>query len=187
VQTDFGISGTIQTVLTTEQIQRRVVDMARQINSDYVGKTLYAICVLEDGFIFMADLVRHLDIPVICQFLKPYIHEIQRPDGFTTEIKFTPDVDVEHAEVLLIQGLLQSGITTDFLVNNLLSRGAASVKVATLLDRQAGRRVMLQPDYFGFLVDENYVFGYGMGVPMMGRNLPFVATTREAASRNSVK
>lgn len=187
MQTDIGVTGTIQTVLTTDQIQRRVVDMARQINSDYEGKTLYAVCVLEDGFVFMADLVRHLDIPVFCQFLKPFIHEIQRGEAITTEIKFAPDVEVEGAEVLLMQGLLQSGITTEFLVSNLLSRGAASVKVATLLDRQAGRRVMLQPDYFGFLVDENYVFGYGMGGPKMGRNLPFVATTKEAASRNSVK
>lgn len=187
MQSDIGITGTLQTVLTTEQIQRRVVDMARQINSDYQGKTLYAVCVLEDGFIFMADLVRHLEIPVFCQFLKPYIHEIQRGEAVTTEIKFTPDVEVDHADVLLVQGLLQSGITTEFLVNNLLGRGAASVKVATLLDRQAGRRVMLQPDYFGFLLDENFVFGYGMGAPRMGRNLPYVATTRETASRNSVK
>jgi hypoxanthine phosphoribosyltransferase len=187
VQADIGITGTLQTVLTTEQIQRRVVDIARQINSDYQGKTLYAVCVLEDGFVFMADLVRHLEIPVFCQFLKPYIHEIQRGEAVTTEIKFTPDVEVEHADVLLVQGLLQSGITTEFLVSNLLGRGAASVKVATLLDRQAGRRVMLQPDYFGFLLDENFVFGYGMGVPRMGRNLPYVATTKETASRNSVK
>jgi hypoxanthine phosphoribosyltransferase len=187
VQPDTGVPGTLQTVLTTEQIQRRVTDIARQINTDYHGKTLYAVCVLEDGFVFMADIVRQLEMPVICQFLKPYIHEVQQGDVLTTEIKFAPEVEIDGGDVLLFQGVLQSGITTEFLMRNLSARGAASVKIATLLDRQTGRRVMLQPDYFGFLVDDNFVFGYGMGAPKMGRNLPFVATTKEAASRTSVK
>ncbi len=184
---DIGVSGTIQPILTSEQIQRRVIDIARQISTDYQGKTLYAVGVLEDGFVFMADLVRHLDIPVICQFVKPQSNEIQRDDGATTEIKFSPEVDVKGGHVLLVQGLLQSGVTTEFLIRNLTARGAASVKVATLLDRQTGRRVMLQPDYFGFLVDESYLFGYGLGAPKMGRNLPFVATTKEASGRTTTR
>jgi len=186
-QPNVGVPGTIQTVLTTEQIQRRVIDIARQINTDYGGKTLYAVGVLEDGFIFMADLVRQLDIPVICQFVKPETREIQHGDVATTEIMFSPEVDVRGGEVLLIQGLLQSGITTEFLMRNLAARGAATVKVATLLDRQTGRRVMLQPDYFGFLVDESFVFGYGLGTTKMGRNLPYIATTKEMAGRSAGK
>ena len=187
MQADIGVEGTIQPVLTIDQIQRRVVDIARQINTDYAGKTLYAVGVLEDGFIFMSDLVRNLDIPVICQFVKPATHEVQRDEANTTEIFFSPEVDVKGGDVLLIQGLLQSGITTEFLMRNLTARGAVSVKVATLLDRQTGRRVMLQPDYFGFLVDESFVFGYGLGAPKMGRNLPYVATTKESADRSKKK
>ncbi len=187
MQPQIGVQGTIQPILTADQIQRRVVDIARQINTDFAGKTLYAVGVLEDGFVFMADLVRHLEIPVVCQFVKPDSHEVQRGDVFTTEIFFSPEVDVKGGDVLLIQGLLQSGITTEFLVRNLSTRGAASVKVATLLDRQAGRRVMLQPDYFGFLVDESFVFGYGLGSGKMGRNLPYVATTKEMAGRSAGK
>jgi hypoxanthine phosphoribosyltransferase len=186
VQPDIGVQGTIQPVLTTDQIQRRVVDIARQINTDYAGKTLYAVGVLEDGFVFMADLIRLLEMPVVCQFVKPETHQVRRGDDFTTEIFFSPEVDVKDGEVLLIQGLLQSGITTEFLMRNLTARGAVSVKVATLLDRQTGRRVMLQPDYFGFLVDESFVFGYGLGTSKMGRNLPYVATNKEVG-RRSVK
>jgi hypoxanthine phosphoribosyltransferase len=182
-QPNIGVQGTVQTVLTTEQIQRRVIDIARQINTDYAGKTLYAVGVLEDGFVFMADLVRHLEMPVICQFVKPETKEVQQGDVSTTQIFFSPEVDVRGGDVLLIQGLLQSGIVTEFLMRNLTARGAAGVKVATLLDRQTGRRVMLQPDYFGFLVDESFVFGYGLGSNGMGRNLPFVATTKEMAGR----
>jgi hypoxanthine phosphoribosyltransferase len=80
--------------------------------------------------------------------------------------------------LLLVEGLIHSGITTEFLMNDLRARGAASVKVATLLDRQSARRVQLQPDYFGFLVDEAFLVGYGMGAPQQTyRNIPYLAAT----------
>lgn len=186
-QTDIGVPGTLHPVLTAEQIQRRVSDIARQINADYAGKTLYAVGILEDGFIFMADLIRQLEIPVVCQFVKPDTQQVHKGESDTTEIFFSPEVNVKDGDVLLIQGLLETGITTEFLSRNLLVRGAKSVKVCALLDRQSGRRVFLQPDYFGFLVDEKYVFGYGLGAPSLGRNLSFLATTKEAASRINAK
>jgi hypoxanthine phosphoribosyltransferase len=186
-QPDIGVPGTLQTILTAEQIQRRISDLARQINADYVGKTIYAVGVLEDGFIFMADLVRQLDMPLVCQFVKPDTQEVHRGEADTTEIFFSPEVEVKDGDVLLIQGLIQTAVTTEFLSRNLLARGARSVKVCTLLDRQSGRRVFLQPDYFGFLVDEKYVFGYGLGAPNLGRNLPYIATTKEATARTTSK
>ena len=188
-QQDLGVAGTFQAILTADQIQRRVTDIARQINADYAGSTLYAVGVLEDCFVFMADLVRQLEIPVLCQFLKPEMQQVNRGEGDsgTTEIFFSPEVDVKNGDVLLVHGLMQTGVTTEFLSRNLLARGAKSVKVCTLLDRQSGRRVFLQPDYFGFLVDEKYVFGYGLGAPILGRNLPYIATTKEAAAGTSTK
>ncbi|HUN88620.1 MAG TPA: phosphoribosyltransferase family protein [Terriglobales bacterium] len=176
-----------QIVLTADQIHRRVYDIARQISADFAGKTLYAVCVLEDGFMFMADLVRALDVPVICQFVKPDVQEIHRGDTDTKEIFFSPEVDVKGGDVVLIHGLLQTGVTTEFLSRNMLARGANSVKICTLLDRQSGRRVSLQPDYFGFLVDEKYVFGYGLGNPDLGRNLPYVATQKDTGARAGTK
>ena len=184
---ETGTAGT-QIILTADQIHRRVTDIARQINTDYAGKTLYAVGVLEDGFIFMADLVRVLDIPVVCQFVKPDTQEIHRGEtDTTTEIFFSPEVDVKDGDVLLIQGLLQTGITTEFLSRNMLARGAQSVKVCALLDRQSGRRVLLQPDYFGFLVDEKFVYGYGLGSPNLGRNLPHIVANKESGGRTSSK
>ena len=138
-------------LITQEQIQRRILEMGRQINTDYAGKTLYAVGVLEDGFVFMADLVRHLEMPVVCQFVKPETHEIKHGDVSTTEIMFSPEVDVKGGDVLLIQGLLQSGIVTEFLMRNLTARGAATVKVATLLDRQTGRRPVAGPVWLWLL------------------------------------
>ena len=158
-----------------EQIQQRVSELARLISGDYRGRTLYAVCVLEDGFMFMADLVRRLEVPVVCQFIKPERQQLR--SGATTEIFFSPEVQVEGGDVLLVQGMLETGITTDFLMRNLVGRGAASVKLASLLDRHTARRIQLQPEYFGFQVDERFVFGYGLGSPQLSRNLPYLAAT----------
>ncbi len=167
----------LRVVIQTEQIQKRVREMARQISNDYQGKTIHALALLENGFMFMADLVRTLEVPVICQFIKPrYRWELEgRPEGFL-EIFFSHDGEIRGHHLLLVEGLIHSGVTTEFLVSDLKSRGAASVKVATLLDRQAARRVQLQPDYFGFLVDEAFLVGYGLGAAEQSqRNLPYLA------------
>jgi hypoxanthine phosphoribosyltransferase len=171
-------SNQLRTVISTEQIQKRVREMSRQISDDYQGKTIHALALLENGFMFMADLVRALEVPVICQFIKPQYRREQegKPEGFT-EIFFSHDADIQGQHVLLVEGIIHSGVTTEFLMADLRGRGAASVKVATLLDRQSARRVQLQPDYFGFLVDEAFLVGYGLGASAQThRNLPYVAS-----------
>ena len=166
----------LKTVISAEQIQKRIREMARQISNDYRGKTIHALGLLENSFMFMADLVRLLDVPVICQFVKPRYKQLQeggRPA--MTEIFFSHEIDIRNQHVLLIEGIVHSGVTSEYLVSDLKHRGAGTVKVATLLDRQAGRRVALQPDYFGFLVDGTYLVGYGLGSPQLRRNLPYLA------------
>ena len=92
------------------------------------------------------------------------------------EILFTHELDITGKHVLLVEGVVHSGVTTEFLMNDLRGRGAASVKMVTLLDRQSARRVRLQPDYFGFLVDDTFLCGYGLGsLQQTGRNLPYLA------------
>jgi len=165
----------LKILVTTEQIQKRVKELARQITEDYKGKTIHAVSVLENGFMFTADLVRAIDLPVVCLFIKPEHNE----QGNTVSIFFTPELDVKGQHVILIEALVQSGVTSEFLIRNLLGRGAASVKLVTFLDKQSERRVSLQPDYFGFLIDESYVVGYGLGAPQVGRNLPYIASTTQ--------
>jgi len=167
-----GARPQMRMVISSEQIQKRVKEMARQISHDYQGKTIHALALLENGFVFMADLVRELEVPVICQFIKPRYHQ-----GEILEIFFSQGSDIRDQHVLVVEGLLHSGVTNEFLMNDLRARGAATVKLATLLDRQAARRVQLQPDYFGFLVDEAFLTGYGLGsAEQTDRNLPYVAT-----------
>ena len=166
----------LKAVITAEQIQKRIREMARQISNDYRGKTVHALGLLENSFMFMADLVRLLEVPVICQFVKPRYKQLQESSRpAMTEIFFSHEIDIRNQHVLLIEGIVHSGVTSEYLVSDLRQRGAGTVKVATLLDRQAGRRVALQPDYFGFLVDATYLVGYGLGSPQLHRNLPYLA------------
>ena len=163
-------------LLSAEQIRKRVQEMARQISNDFRGRTLYVVGVMENGFIFMADLVRELDLNVVCLFVRA---ESKEANSTTTEIFFSPELDVQGQHVLLVEVLVQSGLTTEFLIRNLAGRGAASVKLAVLLDKQSARRVSLQPDYFGFLMNESFVVGYGLGDQHFGRNLPYIAGRAE--------
>ena len=165
----------LKTVIQAEQIQKRVREMGRQISDDYRDRTLHVLGILENGFMFMADLVRSMDVSVICQFIKPKY--TRRVDGNveSMEIFFSHDADVKGKDILLVEGLVHSGVTAEFLMSDLRGRGAASVKLAALLDRQSARRVRLQPDYFGFLVDEAFLIGYGLSSPeQTGRNLPSI-------------
>ena len=103
-------------ILSADQIKKRVQEIARQISRDYHGRTLHVVAVMENGFIFMADLVRELDIPVVCQFVKGEFND-QHPS--TMEIFYTPEVEVAGKDVLLVEALIQSGVTSEFLLRNL--------------------------------------------------------------------
>lgn len=170
-------NASLRQVISADQIQKRIRELGRQISDDYRGETVIALGILENGFMFIADLVRALEVPVVCTFIKP---RYKQTEGETAllEIFFSHELAINGKHVLLVEGLVHSGVTTEYLMSDLRARGAASVKLATLLDRQAARRVRLQPDYFGFLVDDAFLCGYGLGNPeQTGRNLPYLAAT----------
>jgi hypoxanthine phosphoribosyltransferase len=172
----------LRQVIGAEQIQKRVKELARHISDDYQGQTIQALAVLENAFMFMADLVRALEMPVVCQFIKPkYSKQPSKQEGGqadVVEIFFSHAPDIRGQHILLVEGVVHSGVTSEFLMSDLRARGAASVKLVTLLDRQSARRVALQPDYFGFLVDDSFLVGYGLGaVEQTNRNIPYLAAT----------
>jgi len=166
----------LRQVISTEQILKRVRDLGRQISDDYRGQTIVCLGILENSFMFMTDLVRALDVPTICTFIKPRYKQTSQGEAPVLEIFFAHELNIVGKHVLLVEGLVHSGVTTEFLMSDLKGRGAASVKLVTLLDRQSARRVPLQPDYFGFLVDDAFLCGYGLGSPeQTERNLPYLA------------
>jgi len=173
-----SLNPSLRQVISAEQITKRVRELGRQISDDYRGQSIVALGILENSFMFMGDLVRAVDVPIVCTFIKPRYQQTSKGEAPILEIFFSHELDIKGKHVLLVEGLVHSGVTTEFLMSDLKARGAASVKLATLLDRQSARRVPLQPDYFGFLVDDAFLCGYGLGSPeQTNRNLPYLAAT----------
>jgi len=160
-------------LLSADQIHRRVKEIGQQISRDYAGKNLMLLCVLPNGFVFAADLIRAIDVPVTCQFVQPQ-KQLSQGDASHVQIHYGPAFDVKGKHVVLVEGLIQSGHTTEFLLRTVLSWNAASAKLVALIDKQSARRVPVQTDYMGFILEETFVVGYGMGNPEYGRNLPHI-------------
>ncbi len=167
---------TLRTVYTAQQLQKRVRELAKQINHDYRGKTLHVVGILENCFLFMADLIRSLKVPVICYFVRPEVYDTA-PGGVPMhEIKYTPRVDAAGKDILLVDGILQSGLTLDHLYRYILGQNPSSVRTATLIEKTDERKVAVPTDYVGFKVAGKFLVGYGLGYQDKYRNLPCVAT-----------
>ncbi len=169
-----------QVIISEDQLHQRIAALGRHISKDYRGRVVYCVGVLDDGFIFVADLVRAITCDVLCQFVKPRIQGLHESKIPTTEIFYAPEVDIEGQHVLLCQAILSTGQTTDFLIRNFQARGAASVAVCALLDRHSARRIQLEVNYCGFLVGPQWLAGFGLGTPALNRNLPFLYADSQA-------
>jgi hypoxanthine phosphoribosyltransferase len=167
-------------VYSEKQIQKRVRELANQIDRDYRDKTLHVVGIREDCFIFMAALVRRLTIPVVCDFMKTEIHDTSAGPGTLQEIMYTGKVQATGRDVLLVDGILQSGLTLDHLYSYVLARNPSSVRTASLIDKSGERTVDVSTDYVGFKSNERFLVGYGLGYQEKYRNLPFVARLASA-------
>lgn len=169
------MSDALKVVYSAEQIQGRVRELAEQISKDYGDQTLYVVGIVENAFMFMADLVRQLRCPVICYFVRAEMRDVVDAQGFERkEIWYTPEIDTDGKNILLLDGILQSGITQDFLIKRMQLHNPKSIRLATFLEKAVDRKLELQPDYFGFQVNE-FVVGYGLGAGDRYRNLAYIA------------
>ena len=166
-------------VLSTEQIQNRVREMAVQISQQLAveldGRPLHVAAMLDNGFMFMSDLVRHMTIPVICQFLKLESRDLVENGHERRQIVHTPILTIEGCDFLLVDAVLHTGMTMDYLVQQIQRKGARSVRTAVLIDKPEERRVDVKPDYWAFRVSGRFLVGYGLGHRDLYRNLPYVA------------
>lgn len=162
---------------TATRIARRVRELGKQISRDYRGEPIDLVGILDNSFVFMADLVRALNAPVRCHFIRAEAHDFRDPAGYERkEIFYTPEFDAAGKNVLLVDGVLQSGVTIDFLLKRIGLSRPKSVKTVVLVDKPLERKVPLEPDYFGFRVaSKEVVVGYGLAWDGLYRNLPYVA------------
>jgi hypoxanthine phosphoribosyltransferase len=165
----------LKMLFSQQDIRGRVREIAKQIDKDYAGKTLHVVGVLEDCFMFMPDLVRALTIPVVCSFVRSQVRDSDTGGVAMREIMYIPRVEATGEDILLVHGILQSGITHDHLCRTLAAQQPASVRTAVLLDKTEERKVDVTVDYAGFKLSGGFLVGYGLGYLEQYRNLPYLA------------
>lgn len=159
-------------VYSAAEIAERVKELASDITQAYEGLDFTILGALDDSFIFLADILRAINAQARTAFLR-YDHQ---SIGGVQDISFSTQVDLSRRDVLLVEGVLDTGVTQEYLIKQLGAHGAASVRLCVLIDKPDRRRVELQPDWRAFETRESYVFGYGLGFQDRWRGLPYLAT-----------
>ena len=167
----------IDTLITEESIQARVAELGRQITADYAGREIVVVPVLKGSFVFAADLVRHVDVPLAIDFLGLRSYEGTESTGV---VQITTDLSksVEGKHVLIVEDIVDTGLTMQYLLENLDTRKPASVKLASLLHKPARSKVEIPIDYLGFSIEDVFVIGYGLDFDQHYRNLPYLGVMR---------
>jgi hypoxanthine phosphoribosyltransferase len=167
-------------ILFDEQaIEQKVAELAAQISHDYAGKELVLICILKGAAIFAADLGRHLTIPVKLDFVHVSSYRSATVSSRTITMTKDIDTDIRGKNVLLADGIIDTGDTMKYLVERYSERGPASIKAAVLLDKLSRRAVDVHLDYRGFEIPDEFVVGYGMDCGEKYRNLPYIAVLKQ--------
>ena len=161
-------------LLTEEQLQKRIREMGQEISRDYADRNPIFIGVLKGCFMFMADLVRNVDVPCSIDFMA--VSSYGNSTTTTGAVKITKDLreDIEGRDVVIVEDILDSGVTLHYLTGFLQNRRPASITIATLLDKPARRKAEVYAKYAGFEVPDAFVVGYGLDYAEKYRNLPYL-------------
>lgn len=160
----------IEVLIPESRIQERIAELGARISADYEGRTVVLVGVLKGSFMFMADLCRHITVPVRVDFIGTKSYE-----GTTTtgQVQLTKDLDrpIEDEHVVIVEDIIDTGLTLSYLKHLFAQRGPASLKVAAILDKPSRRRVQVEGDYVGFEIEDKFVIGYGLDYEQKFRNL----------------
>lgn len=161
-------------LISEEQIATRIKELGKEISKDYTDKNLYVVSLLRGSFVFTADIVRAFDVKTKIGFMttSSYGHS-EESSGTVTIVNDIPD-NIEGFDVLIVDDIVDTGYTMEFVVNHIKSLGAKSVKTCVLLDKPSRREVNIKPDYCCFEIDDIFVVGYGLDYGNYYRNIPYV-------------
>jgi len=168
----------LEVLITEEQIRQKVAELGAQISRDYEGKSPIVVGVLVGAVVFLADLLRKITVPVSVDFVATSSYGSDTKSSGVVRILKDLDQSVESRHVLIVEDIIDTGLTLNYLVENLRSRSVASLKVCTLLDKPSRRKVPVTVDYNGFTIEDKYVVGYGLDFDQKYRNLPYVGVLR---------
>jgi hypoxanthine phosphoribosyltransferase len=169
------VQNDIQKVLISEdELRNKVAELGRQISEDYKDKNLMLVSVLKGSVVFMADLMRAITIPASIDFMS--VSSYGSGVKTTGVVKIIKDLDevLTGKDILIVEDILDSGMTLAYLKEHIGAKDAKSIRIATLLDKPERRRVNIVPDYKGFVVPDEFVVGYGLDFDEKYRNLPYV-------------
>ena len=162
--------------ISAEQIRARIQELAVRIRADYADKEPHLICILNGAFMFYTDLVRALDMPCTVDFMQASSYgNAKQSSG---EVRLIKDLSfpLSGRHVIMVDDIVDTGITMNYLLQYLEGRGPASLKVAALLSKPSRRRVEVPVEYLGFTIPDAYVYGYGLDRAQLDRNLPFITS-----------
>jgi hypoxanthine phosphoribosyltransferase len=162
-------------LLTEEQLHARVKALGVQITSDYAGEELVVVSVLKGSFVFVADLVRAIDLPIRVEFLGVRSYGDSTVSSGVVQVTQDLTRPIDGAHVLVVEDIVDTGLTSDFLIRQLSARHPKSVKLCSLLHKPARSQVQVKIDYLGFTIDDVFVVGYGLDAAQLYRNLPTVS------------
>ena len=162
------------TLFTRAQIDKRVAEMAKEISADFAGSELIALCVLKGAVFFCTDLMRQMSMDVALDFIQVSSYGNQKYSSGVVTILKEPQLDMRGKAVLIVEDIVDSGLSMREVFNYIESRGASKVKTATFLDKPKARKVPFIADYVGFSIEPQFVVGYGLDFAEKYRNIPEV-------------
>jgi len=179
--TDRVLSDDIEDVIVSEeQIKLRVRELGRQISEDYRGKDFMLVGILRGAFVFLADLIREMGISVETDFIAISSYGSASTTSGVVRILKDLDDDIADKHVLIVEDILDTGLTLNYLIKNLSSRRPASLEICSFIVKEGKQRVPIRLKYSGFTVPNTFVVGYGLDYAQMYRNLPFIGTLKRS-------
>ena len=164
----------IRVLLTEEEVDKRIQEIGEQISKDYAGKQVHLVCVLKGGSFFMCELAKRITVPVSLDFMSVSSYGSDTKSSGVVKIVKDLDESLKDKEVIVVEDIVDSGMTLHFLKKLLITRGAASLRIAALMDKPARRVAPLTVDYSCFQIPDAFVVGYGLDYNEVYRNLPDV-------------
>ena len=162
-------------LIDEDALQTRIRELGAQVSEDYQGQDLLLLCILKGGVLFLTDLMRQITVPHEVDFLAVSSYGRQVRDS-TGVVRIVKDLDepIDGRNVLIVEDIIDTGHTLDYITRNLTTRNPTSVKICTLLDKAERREVDIPIDYTGFVIPDKFVFGYGLDLDEKFRELPFI-------------
>lgn len=164
----------LKEVISEQEIQNRVKELGKEISQVYQNEPLVVICTLKGAFLFFSDLVRQISTPHEIDFVR--VASYGNSDSSSQTISFTKDIElnVEGKHVLIVEDIIDTGLTMEFLLHQLNARKAKSIKVATLISKKARREKSIPIDFVGFYINDGFIVGYGLDYAEKYRSLPSI-------------